>query len=164
MMTYAYNQRMHMTEHDPLANDTFTARRFYAAWSRFWDLSAPVLIEKSPPNVLKFRFLEKVFGRERTHLVVLVRHPIAAASYRYRQKDQGGILVADCFNLAIKHWAAIYTTLLEDLAVLGQDRVLLIQYEHLVGYGLSIDDAMSRTQVCPSVSVCACVCGGEGGE
>ena len=47
------------------------------AWGRHWDLSKPVLVEKSPPNVAHMRFLQKMFhDAQRVAFVMTVRHPL----------------------------------------------------------------------------------------
>ena len=40
----------HMTEEDALVTEA-NRLRLYAEWSRFWDVSKPVLLEKSPQHV-----------------------------------------------------------------------------------------------------------------
>src|SRR5438477_293208 len=37
------------------------ARQLFEEWSPHWDLARPVLLEKSPPNLLKTRFLQALF-------------------------------------------------------------------------------------------------------
>src|ERR1039457_3081490 len=61
----------HMTEAHPLATDV-SRRTLASEWGRYWDLDRPVLIEKSPPNMIKMRFLQALFPH--AHFVVMVRH------------------------------------------------------------------------------------------
>lgn len=46
-------------------------------WTRHWDLEKPVLVEKSPPNLIRTRFLQAMFPDSR--FIVLLRHPIAVS-------------------------------------------------------------------------------------
>jgi hypothetical protein len=62
-----------LTEASPLATEE-SARKLFEEWSPYWDLSRPVLLEKSPPNLLKTRFLQALFPG--SSFIVIVRHPI----------------------------------------------------------------------------------------
>lgn len=53
------------------------AERLFLEWGRLWDLSRPYLLEKSPPNLVRMRFLQRLFPN--TYFVVIVRHPIAVS-------------------------------------------------------------------------------------
>src|SRR5207237_4878491 len=53
------------------------ARLMVEAWTPSWDLSRRLLVEKSPSNLVKGRFLQAVFPG--SALVVVLRHPIVVA-------------------------------------------------------------------------------------
>ena len=44
-------------------------------WEKFWDLNKPLLLEKSPPNLMRAKDIEKNF--EDTHFIAMVRNPYA---------------------------------------------------------------------------------------
>ena len=46
---FALDPHAHLTEVSPLVSAE-SSRRLWAAWSRFWDLDKPVLLEKSLPT------------------------------------------------------------------------------------------------------------------
>jgi hypothetical protein len=52
-------------------------QKLFEEWSRYWDVSKPYLLEKSPPNLIRTRFLQAMFPS--SYFVVLLRHPIPVA-------------------------------------------------------------------------------------
>jgi hypothetical protein len=61
---FAFDPEAHLTEFSPLVSAE-SRERLWASWCPHWDLSKPVLVEKSPPNLVRN------LGRPRTG-----RHPI----------------------------------------------------------------------------------------
>ena len=51
---FARDERAHLTEMSPLVSPS-NAQRLWDAWSPYWDLSRPCLLEKSPPNLIMGR-------------------------------------------------------------------------------------------------------------
>jgi hypothetical protein len=98
------------------------ARRLFEEWSPHWDLSRPVLLEKSPPNLLKTRFLQALFPD--SAFVVVLRHPIAVslATAKWRRTRRLGRL--------IEHWLRCHEIFAVDKPLL--ERVHVIRYEDLV--------------------------------
>jgi hypothetical protein len=70
---FAFAPAAHLTEESPLATGE-TGARLLDQWRPHWDLSRPVLVEKSPPNLLMTRFLQAVLPDAR--FVMIVRHPV----------------------------------------------------------------------------------------
>lgn len=71
----------HMTENDirKLGHqgcNQFRANLF-SDWGKFWNTSKPLLVEKDISNLIKSRFLQKLFGEKKTGFVFLLRHPMA---------------------------------------------------------------------------------------
>jgi Sulfotransferase family len=73
---FGFNPESFMDEHHPLATPN-NAKRLFLEWSQYWDLSKPYLTEKSPPNIVRTRFLQSLFTE--CSFVVILRHPIAVA-------------------------------------------------------------------------------------
>jgi len=48
-------------------------------WEPFWDMSAPVLVEKSPENIFLAPLLESLFGGDTSTFVFSLRHPLVWA-------------------------------------------------------------------------------------
>ncbi|CAN0235130.1 unnamed protein product, partial [Phaeothamnion confervicola] len=57
---YAFDPESHLTETSELATDEARTRLFNE-WGFFWDLKKPFLLEKSPPNMMISRFLQRLF-------------------------------------------------------------------------------------------------------
>ncbi len=118
---FALAPAAHLTERSPLLTPG-TAARLLEQWSPHWDLSRPVLVEKSPPNLVMTRFLQGAFPDAR--FVMVVRHPaIVALSTRKwaRLRSLGALL---------DHWFAAHRTFEEDAASLHH--LLVVKYERLV--------------------------------
>jgi hypothetical protein len=51
--------------------------RLFANWARYWNLSKPVLLEKSPPNLLKMGYLREAFrGARAVRFLVVLKDPV----------------------------------------------------------------------------------------
>ena len=98
-----------------------TRLRLLDAWSPFWDASKSVLLEKSPPNLLRTRFLRSSFPR--ASFVMIVRHPLAVAAAT--QKWSGTSIVS-----LVRHWAVCHRILLDDARRV--ERLHVVRYEDLV--------------------------------
>jgi len=111
----------HMTEDDPLATEE-SARTLSEEWSQHWDLGRPVLLEKSPPNLLKTRFLQALFPG--SSFVVILRHPIPVtlATAKWRQTRR--------YHRLLGHWLRCHELFEADRDRL--ERVHLVRYEELV--------------------------------
>jgi Sulfotransferase family len=73
---FGFNPESFMDEHHPLATP-YSAKRLFLEWGQYWDFSKPYLLEKSPPNIVRTRFLQCLF--QDCSFVVILRHPIAVA-------------------------------------------------------------------------------------
>ena len=98
------------------------ARTLFEEWAPHWDLSRPVLVEKSPPNLLKTRFLQALFPGSR--FVVIVRHPIPVSipTARWRGTRR--------YDRMIEHWLRCHDVFEADRPHL--ERVHVLTYEELV--------------------------------
>jgi hypothetical protein len=98
------------------------ARRLFEEWSPHWDLSRPVLLEKSPPNLLKTRFLQALFPG--SAFVVIVRHPIPVSipTARWRGTRR--------YDRLFAHWLRCHEIFEADLEHL--ERAHVLTYEQLV--------------------------------
>jgi hypothetical protein len=98
------------------------AAQLFGEWSPHWDLARPVLLEKSPPNLLKTRFLQALFPG--SAFVVIVRHPIPVSipTARWRGTRR--------YDLLFEHWVRCHEIFAADKPRL--ERVHVIRYEELV--------------------------------
>ena len=117
---FGFSAEMHLTELSPMVTDA-NRHQLLADWSAHWDRERTVLIEKSPPNLLKTRFLQAMFPDAR--FIMVMRHPIANAFAT--QKWSGTRL-----DSLIRHWLVCSETMASDMAHLRH--VTVVRYEDLV--------------------------------
>lgn len=117
---FAYDFRSHLTEASAYA--TAEARdRLLREWGAYHDLTKPVLLEKSPPNLIRSRYFQALFPG--ASFIFLVRHPIPVALAT--QKWSGTPVVE-----LVLHWFVAHSLMLDDLASIHN--YALIRYEDLV--------------------------------
>jgi hypothetical protein len=123
---FAFHREAHLTESSPLVSAE-SAERLRAEWSVYWDLAKPVLVEKSPPNLIRARFLQALVPS--SAFVIITRHPVAVsiATQKWSKTSLSSLL---------RHWVAAHELFETDRPSL--ERVLVVSYEHLV----------TRTQEC----------------
>lgn len=117
---FGFDRRSHLTERSPLVNEE-NRTRLRSEWGRHWDLSKRVLVEKSPPNLLKLRFLQAMFP-DATFLVTM-RHPIAVALATRKWS-------LTSVHALIRHWLVCHEIFLRDASVVR--RLTATRYEALV--------------------------------
>ena len=61
---FALRPEAHLTESSPLVSRD-ARERLLRAWEPYWDRTRPLLLEKSPPNLLRTRFLQALFAQQR---------------------------------------------------------------------------------------------------
>lgn len=118
---FAFDPEAWLTEQSPLATPV-AAARMLAAWTPHWDTSRRLLLEKSPPNLVRLRFLRACFPAAR--FVVVVRHPLAVA-LATRKWSRTGI------DSLLRHWVLAHGRLLDDARQVGQ--LALVRYEDVMG-------------------------------
>lgn len=91
-------------------------------WGPLWNLDKPVLIEKSPLNLIRSGALKAVFPNAK--FLFIIRHPIAVSL-----ATQKWSRTTVCELIA--HWVLAHRILLRDLAGMDDD-VFVMRYEDLV--------------------------------
>lgn len=122
---WAWHPRSHLTEAD-LPDDA--AARLWAAWSPWWRPDAELLVEKSPPNLTKMRYLQAAFPGAR--FVVLTRHPVSQAYALHRWSPTVLRRIGVGFTHQVEHWVHAHETFLRDAPYL--ENLHVVRYEHLV--------------------------------
>ncbi|MFT5690462.1 MAG: hypothetical protein ACI8PQ_003319 [Planctomycetota bacterium] len=127
---FGLDPRSHLDESSTLVTKE-NAQRIFSAWGEHWDLEKKVLVEKSPPNILKSRFLQALFPRSQQ--IMLLRHPIAAclATRKWVKGSSLGDL--------LEHWVRCHELLRSDSKRI--DRLQIFSYESFVAHP---DQAMER--------------------
>jgi hypothetical protein len=117
---FAFDDRAHLTEQSDLSSSASSAALF-DDWTRYWDLSKAVLVEKSPPNLIQSRFLQSLFPGAK--FVFIVRHPITVSRATQKWSRQSDTEL-------VRHWLVAHRILLDDLAHL--DHWAWLRYEDLI--------------------------------
>ena len=118
---WALSPEANMDEHHTLATAA-TRLRLYRCWRPYWDLTKPVLLEKSPRHTTMTRFLQSLFHETHTFFIVITRHPLGASEGHYRNRE--------CGRQFLRHWVAMHNKLIVDLPFLKN--AVVVQYEHLM--------------------------------
>ncbi len=113
---FAFNKKAHFIESSELY---FRKDILYADWSIHFDPSRQIFLEKSPPNLLRTRFLQEVFPNSK--FITIIRHPIAV-SYATKKWTNDFFL-----EKLIKHWIIAHEIYMEDRKYLKNE--LFISYE-----------------------------------
>jgi hypothetical protein len=117
---FAFGGRAHLTEAD-VADPAAARERLLASWTPFWDTSRRLLVEKSPPNLVRFRYLQQIFPD--AGFIAIVRHPVAV-SYATQKWSKGSI------GRLVAHWLEAHEQFEADRAHVN--RLLFVRYEDLV--------------------------------
>jgi hypothetical protein len=117
---FGFDPAAHLTESSPLVTEA-NRRALLEAWSPHWDLSRPVLVEKSPPNLIRTRFLQALFPG--SAFIVLMRDPVAvaAATRKWSRTSDASLLI---------HWLVCHERFAADAPYL--EHHLILKYEDLV--------------------------------
>jgi hypothetical protein len=135
---FGYSPSAHLTEASPFVSRD-TRERLLASWRPYWSPNTMTVLEKSPPNILRTRFLQALFPEAR--FIIVVRHPIAVAcaTENWRGQTAGGSLKNRVVHgpLAwaragslIEHWLWCHEMLAADATHV--EHLLVLRYETLV--------------------------------
>lgn len=117
---FAFDSRSHLDERSVLVNDA-NREKLFLEWATHWDLSRPYLLEKSPPNIVRMRFLQALFPA--SYFIIVVRHPVATG---YATQKWSHTHIRNLFE----HWLAAHRVAFRDVAHLK--RWMTIRYEDFV--------------------------------
>ena len=137
----------HITDKDERYATVAKRDRLFAQWRPFWNMSSPILVEKSPRNVLMTRLasavlrtslivhgayvrrlLQYYFDQSNTYFIVVIRHPFGTmrSMFQYARRYR----IFDCGSAALEHWLYVYETLFADLQSVSN--AVVIPYEVFV--------------------------------
>lgn len=128
---FGFQPEARLTEESVLIT-TQNRIKLFAEWSRYWDLTKPYLLEKSPPNLIRTRFLQALFPQ--SSFVIISRHPIPVSLSTSKWTDCS-------MDSLIEHWLHCHRVFAQDRSHLR--RVLEIKYEDLIR-----DSDSTLQQVC----------------
>ncbi len=118
---FAFDPAAHLTEQS-VGDAEADSTRLVACWLPFADCSRPFVVEKSPPNLIRTRYLQALFPDAR--FVLVVRHPaVVAVRTRVWRRD---LTIADL----LRHWICAHDRMVRDQVMLR--RSILVRYESFV--------------------------------
>jgi hypothetical protein len=124
---FGFDPDAHLTEASAIVSDE-SRRVLLEQWGRHWDMSRPVLVEKSPPNLIRTRFLQAIFPGSR--MIALVRHPVAVAGATREFGRSRRLWRRMSYTSLIEHWLHCHELLVEDAARVAHLHVM--RYEEFV--------------------------------
>ena len=126
---FCFHENAHLTEDSPLLTAD-NSKKLMSEWSIHWDLGKHVLIEKSPPNIIRSRFLQAFFPD--SLFVFVIRHPIAVtmATWKIVRKKPAPERVE--LSELMRHWFTAHRIMCADLPHIK--RKLLFRYEDFVNH------------------------------
>jgi hypothetical protein len=124
---FGFDPEAHLTESSALVSDV-SRRLLLEQWGRHWDSSMRVLVEKSPPNLIRTRFLQALFPGAR--MIALVRHPIAVAGATREFGRARRWWRRMSYTSLIEHWLHCHDLLIADAATV--QNLLVMRYEEFV--------------------------------
>jgi hypothetical protein len=127
-----------LTETSPLVTEE-NRNQLFIDWSEYWDISKPILIEKTPSNMIRTRFFQELFPN--TYFVAIIRHPVAVALahqlrwfFRLPHQKTKGVLykmgIRHPLWLHFSHWLHCHNIFMEDIKHLKN--IIVINYENFV--------------------------------
>jgi hypothetical protein len=119
---FAFEREAQLTEASPLAT-AHNRARLIAEWGPHWRPGAAVGVEKSPPNLVRMRFLQALFPS--AVFVIVLRHPVAVAGAT--RKGRRRLL---SYERLVHHWVACHAIASRDAPRIRNLRI--VRYEHLV--------------------------------
>jgi hypothetical protein len=123
---FGFHTEAHLTESSPLVTEE-NRRKLFSEWSRYWDLSKTYLLEKSPPNIIRARFLQAMFPN--SYFIVMLRLPLAV-SYATQKWYRKYRINWRRFPRIFEHWLVCHEIFREDQKYL--DHSFVVKYEEFV--------------------------------
>ena len=117
---FAFHLGAHLTESSSLINQE-NIDKILSEWGAYYDLSKKVLLEKSPPNLIRSRFLRQMFPESK--FVFIVRHPVAVSMATEKWSSKTIIE-------RLLHWSTAHSIMLDDID--SASDCLVIRYEDFV--------------------------------
>ena len=129
---FGFDINARLNENSKLINE-INRKKLFNEWSRFWDLEKTILLEKSPPNIIRTRFLQKMFPN--SYFINITRHPIATsiASKKWSKTS---------LDELISHWIKCHEIFNEDKKMIR--KIINIKYEDLINNNEEILAQLSK--------------------
>jgi hypothetical protein len=123
---FGFHPEAHLIESSPLVTGE-NRPKLFSEWSPYWDLSKQYLLEKSPPNLIRTRFLQAMFPD--SYFIIMLRHPLAV-SYATRKWYKKYRIYWRSFPRIFEHWLVCHEIFLQDRPYLKN--AMILNYEQFV--------------------------------
>jgi hypothetical protein len=117
---FGFAREAHLTETSELITPE-NREKLLREWARYWDMERQYLLEKSPSNLIRTRFLQKMFPN--SYFLTITRHPVAVA---LATKKWAPVSLSSL----IEHWLHCHNLFENDRPHLRY--TLTIRYEDLI--------------------------------
>ena len=117
---FGFNKESQLNESSILINDKNRIKLFQE-WSRYWNNKKKYLVEKSPPNIIRTRFLQEMFPN--SYFINITRHPIATSLATQKWSKTS-------LDSLIDHWIVCHKIYNNDKTFLK--RSINFKYEDLI--------------------------------
>lgn len=123
---FGFHPEAHLTEESTLVSEV-NRLKLFSEWRQYWDLNKTYLLEKSPPNIIRTRFLQAMFPN--SYFIVMLRHPLAVsyATQRWYRKYK---INWRGFPRIFEHWLVCHEIFKADQEHLKNS--FLVKYEEFV--------------------------------
>jgi len=138
---FAFHPESYMNETHPLATRE-NAEKIFREWSSYLDISKDYIVEKSPPNIIRTRFLQNLFPKSK--FIIILRHPLAV-SYATKRWSDGST------SELIEHYLKSYEILTKDLRYLKNWHI--IKYEDFISSPQKTIDTIFNYLELESISI-----------
>lgn len=133
---FAFHPHAHLTENSNLITSK-NRDRLLTEWGAYYDLQKSVLLEKSPPNLVRSRFLRRMLPGSK--FVFIVRHPVAVTLATEKWSDK-------TVSERLLHWHTAHSIMLDDIE--SETDCLVLRYEDFVDNPQRLLD-----EVCDSIGI-----------
>lgn len=117
---FGFAREAHLTEESALITPANREKLLWE-WSRYWDLGRQCLLEKSPPNLIRTRFLQAMFPN--SYFLTITRHPVAVALATRKWAPVS-------LSALIEHWLHCHNLFEHDQPHLRN--AMMVRYEDLI--------------------------------
>ena len=116
---FCFDNDYHYTEDSNLITES-NKIKLLKEWNKYWDVNKNIFLEKSPTNLIRTRFLQKLF--KNSYFIIMIRHPLAVSNASFKWNKQS-------LEKYFDHWIKGYNIFLSDSKYLKN--FILIRYEDL---------------------------------
>lgn len=119
---FAFNEHSRLDENSSLITAE-NKEKLLNEWGKYWNKEKPIWIEKSPPNLIRMRFLQELFPD--AYFITISRHPIAVSLATKKWSKT-------TIDNLIKHWITAHHIYQNDRKKINKE--LYFSYEEMVEF------------------------------